>query len=78
MIDHDSRVYIWRKRDEEWRPDFVTLRGTRACFEVTILACITSHGVGTITTIKDNINAEKYQQIPNLRPVLVLYFPEGN
>jgi hypothetical protein len=80
MNGHDSRVHIWRKRDEGWRPDLVAPPGTRPCFEVMIWGCITWYGVGTITAVEGNINAVKYQQIlhDNLWPVLARYFPDGN
>ena len=80
VIGHDSRVYIWRKRGEGWRPDLVEPRNTKPCYEVMIWGCITWHGVGTLTAVNGNINAVKYQEIidENLWPVLARHFPNGN
>lgn len=43
-----------------------------------IWGCISWHGVGTITAVNGNINAEKYQQVlnDNLWPVIVRHFPK--
>lgn len=45
--------------------------------EVMVWRCISWHGVGTITAVNGNINAEKYQQIlnDNLWPVIAQHFP---
>lgn len=79
MIGHDQRVYVWRKRDEGWRPDLVTPRRVQPCYQVMIWGCITWHGVGTLTAVDGNINADKYQQIldENLWPVLARHFAQG-
>ena len=36
MIGHDSRVYVWRKKDEGWRPDLVTPKQSKPCYEVMV------------------------------------------
>lgn len=45
-----------------------------------IWGCVTWEGVGTITAVNGNINAEKYQEIldENLWPVIARHFPAGN
>lgn len=80
MIGHDSRVYVWRKKDEDWRPDPVTPRQSKPCYEVMIWGCVAWEGVGTVTAVNGNINAEKYQEIldKNLWPVGSRQFPAGN
>ena len=80
MIGHDSRVYVWRKKDEGWRPDLVTPKQSKPCYEVMVWGCITWGGVGTITSVHGNINAEKYQEIleENLWPVIARHFPAEN
>ena len=77
MVVHDSRIYIWRTRGKGWRPDLVEARRAKPCFSVMIWGCITWHGVGTITAVEGNINAQKYQQIldDNLWPVIAQHFP---
>ena len=76
MIVHDSRVYMWRKKDEGWRPNLVTQKQIKSCYEVMVWGCITWGGVGIITSI----NAEKYQEIldENLWSVLARHFPAEN
>ena len=80
VIGRDSRVYVWRKRDEGWRPDLVGPRQSKPCYEVMIWGCISWYGVGTITAVTGNINAEKYQTIldNNLWPVIARHFPDEN
>lgn len=80
MIGHDSRVHVWRKKDEGWRPDLVTLRQSKPCYEVMVWGCVTWEGVGTVTAVNGNINAEKYQETldENLWPVIARHFPAGN
>lgn len=55
-------------------------RKTKPCYEVMVCGCLTSLGVGNISAVDGNINANKYQQIldANLRPVLARHFPTGN
>lgn len=79
MIGHDQRVHIWRKRNEGWRPDLVQPRASQPRYEVMIWGCISWNGVGTITPVNGNINAEKYQDIleENLWPVIARHFPRG-
>ena len=75
-MGHDSRVYVWRKKDEGWRPNLVTQEQIKSCYEVMVWGCITWGGVGTITSI----NAEKYQEIldKNLWSVIARHFPAEN
>ena len=80
MVGHDSRVYVWRKKDEGLQSDLETPRQHKPCYEVMIWGCVTWEGVGTITAVNGNINAEKYQEIldDNLWPVIVRHFPAEN
>ena len=77
VIGQDLRVYVWRKRDEGWRPDLVEPRVSQPKYEVMIWGCISWYGVGTITSVEGNINAEKYIRIldDNLWPVIARHFP---
>lgn len=79
-VGQDSRVYVWRKRGEDWRPDLVRARKTKPCYEMMVWGCLTWHGVGTISAVDGNINANNYQQIldDNLWPVLARHFSTGN
>jgi hypothetical protein len=45
-----------------------------------IWGCITFNGVGTLTTVNENINATKYIDIleDNLWPLIVRHYPEEN
>ena len=80
MIGHDERVYVWRKRDEGWRPDLVQPRTSQTKYQVMIWGCICWNGVGTLTPVEGNINAVKYQEIldEHLWPVIARHFPGGN
>jgi len=61
-IGQDKRVYVWRKRGEGWRPDLVKGRTDRK-FSVMVWGCICYNGVGTLTKVEGNINADKYISI---------------
>lgn len=65
---------------ERWRLDLVTHRQSKPCYEVMIWGCVTWEGVGTVTAVNGNINAEKYQEIldENLWPAVARHFPAGN
>ena len=77
-IGQDKHVYVWWKRGEGWRPDLV--KGRTDCnFSVMVWGCICYNGVGTLTKVEGNINANKYISIleDNIWPVIVRHFP-GN
>jgi hypothetical protein len=57
-VGQDARIYIWRKRGEGWRPDLVEARRTKPCFSVMFWGCISWQGVGTLSAVEGNINAE--------------------
>ena len=81
VVGQDSRVYVWRKRGEGWRPDLVRARKTKPCYEVMVWGCLMHmHGVGTISAVDGNINAYNHQQIleDNLWSVLARHFMTGN
>jgi hypothetical protein len=52
-------VYVWRKADEIWRPEFVGLRGDPRV-AVMFWGCITYDGVGKLTEIEGTMNTTKY------------------
>jgi hypothetical protein len=61
-IGQDKRVYVWKKRGEGWRPDFVKGR-TDHKFSVNVWGCICYNCVGTLTKVESNVNANKYISI---------------
>ena len=77
-MEHDCRVYIWRKSDEAWLPECIS-PGINKKLKVMIWGCITFNGVGTLCRVDGNINSQKYINIleDNLWPVVVRHFP-GN
>ena len=80
MIGNDQCMYVWRKRDEGWRPDLVQPRSSQPKYEVMIWGCICWNGVGTLAAVEGNINATKYQEIldEHLWPVIAWHFPGGD
>jgi hypothetical protein len=44
MVDSSSRVYVWRRPDEVWRPECIRFRGN-CKFSAMIWDCITYQGV---------------------------------
>ena len=75
MICSNQRVYIWRKREEGYRPDLLSSSVTKVV-KVMIWGCICWHGVGTLAKVNGNINVEKYEHIinDNLWPVVARHF----
>ena len=57
---------------EEWRQDLVKGRMDRK-FSVMVWGCICYNGIGTLTKVEGNINADKYISIleNNIWPVIV-------
>jgi len=53
-------VYVWRKADEIWRPEFVGLRGGPRVAVIMFWGCITYDGVGKLTEIEGTMNTTKY------------------
>ena len=80
VVGQDSRVYVWRKRGEGWRPNFGEGAENQAMLRSDGLGMSHMHRVGTISAVDGNINAYKYQQIldDNLWSVLAHHFPTGN
>lgn len=78
-VGQDHRVYVWRKADEGWRPDLVGRRA-QPSFQVMVWGCICFEGVGTLTRVDGNINANKYINIleDNIWPVITRHFPRNN
>lgn len=75
VVGNDNRIFVWRKKDEGYRPDCVCPRSQRK-LSVMIWGCITYNGVGTICCVDGIINAVKYIQIleDNLWPVIARHF----
>lgn len=78
-IGTDNKVFIWRKVGEEWLPCCLATPPTPK-LSLMIWGCITYDGVGTITVVDGNINAQHYIDIldNNLWPVVVRHFPNEN
>ena len=49
-------MYVWRKADEIWRPEFVGDPRVAVMF----WGCITYDGVGKLTEIEGTMNTTKY------------------
>ena len=79
FIGEDQRIYIWRKPEEGWRPDLVERREQNSV-KVMIWGCICYSGVGTLSKVDGNINAQKYTDIleDNIWPVIARHFPHNN
>jgi hypothetical protein len=58
----DNRVLIWLRPSEKWTPPCLNPgRGVRV--SLMIWGCITYEGVGTLTVVDGNINAQKYIEV---------------
>ena len=70
---------MWRKPGEEWDPQCMS-PPPRTKFSLMIWGCITWDGVGTLTVVDGNINANKYIEIVDseLWPVVARHFPRNN
>ena len=79
VIGDNKTVYIWRKGDEKYNPQLVC-PAPRRRFSVMIWGCVCFQGVGTLTAVQGNINAQKYLQIidNNIWPVIAQHFPDNN
>jgi hypothetical protein len=55
----DNRVLIWQRPGQEWIPPCLN-PGRSVCISLMIWGCITYEGVGTLTVVDSNINAQKY------------------
>ena len=79
----DNCVLVWRRSGEEWTPQ--CLNPGRS-FRVSLMnwGCITKiymyEGVGTLTVVDGNINAQKYiEVIDNFAwSVIACHFPDDN
>jgi hypothetical protein len=66
MLGRNGKVYVWRKPDERFRPDYFGQLPELDDFETTCRAsvmfwgCITYYGVGTLVAIDGNMNTDKY------------------
>ena len=58
-VGTDNRVFIWRKVGEDWHPCCLATPPTPK-FSLMIWGCVTYNGVGTITVVDGNMNAQKY------------------
>lgn len=78
-VGSDNRIFVWRKVGEEWMPCCLSTPPTPK-FSLMIWGCITFDGVGTVTVLDGNINAQKYINIidKQLWPVIARHFPRNN
>ena len=78
-IGTDNCVFIWRRVGEDWMPCCLSQPPTPK-FSLMVWGCIIFNGVGTITVVDGNVNAQKYIDIleEQLWPVVVRHFPEDN
>lgn len=63
VLGTDHKVYVWRKADENWRPECLGLRSVRnggVCLSVSFWGCVCYSGVGLPTPIDGNSNTDKY------------------
>jgi hypothetical protein len=78
-VGENKHVYVWRKTGEGWRTDLV--RKQNGCKRrLMVWGCLCFDGVGTLSRVNGNINAQKYKEIlgNNLWSVLARHFPAGN
>lgn len=57
VLGTDHKVYVWRKADEKWRPEYLGLRSVRnggVRLSVSFWGCICYSGVGLLTPIDGN------------------------
>jgi hypothetical protein len=66
----DNRVLIWRRPCEEWTP--LCLNPGRS---VRVSLMITYEGVGNLTVVDSNINAQKYIVHFNIKSLIILFGP---
>ena len=63
VLGKDSRVYVWRKPEEKWRPECLGLRSARnggVRVSAMFWGCVCYNGVGTLTAVEGNMNKDKY------------------
>ena len=72
---------MWKRKGEGYRPDLYGKKNNsvKSRFKVMIWGCITWYGIGTLSFVGGNIDAEKYLDTSeeNLWPVIARYFPTG-
>jgi hypothetical protein len=76
-LGKDNRVLIWLRPGEKWTPPCLNPgRGVRV--SLMIWGCITYEGVGTLTVVDGNINAQKYIEVIDnfVRSVIARHFPD--
>lgn len=78
-IGSNNRVYIWRK-DREVNNPHLMCTPSKKKVSVMVWGCLCFHGMGTLSAVNGNINAQKYLDIldENLWPVLARHFPDDN
>lgn len=79
IVVETNRVFVWRKPVDEWLPQCFSPY-YNAKLSLMILGFITLNGVGVLMTLNENINAERYIEIPedNRRFALVRQYLEEN
>ena len=73
------RVYVWKRKGEGSRPDLYGEQNNsvKSRFKVMVWGCNTCYGIGTLSFVDGNIDAEKYLDTleENLWPVIARQFP---
>ena len=79
VIGQDTRVRVWRKVGEEWLADCLCPPSKRR-LSLMIWGCVSFNGVGTLTVVDGNINAQRYIETleDHLWPVVARYFPDDS
>lgn len=62
-IGYSSRVWVWSRSGEGYRPDLYGDDKEPAKMDIMVWGCITSEGVGTIYLTKENIDSTHYMDI---------------
>lgn len=81
-ISTDNNLYVWRKKDEAYRPECVGQhgqgqgRGRNIRVSCMFWGCVTYSGVGTLVPVEGNIDTNKYINIldQHLWPVVAKNF----
>ena len=74
-----NHILIWRRPGKEWTPPCLDPgRGVRV--SLMIWGCITYTGVGTLTIVQGNINAQEYISVIDnfVWPTIARHFPDDN
>ena len=75
-IGNNHKVYVWRKAGEEWDRDCLRTPVVKR-LSLMIWGCITYNGIGLISVLNGNMNAQNYLDVleNNLWPIFARHFP---